>query len=285
MTAHSLDHIWSLAGDLRARFEHGARPDAKSLSLVDETVDATVAIRRCALYRNAFKGTAVSYPAAFLGFDALTEWIRRHRVTVDVTTAGELDRALAAGIEPMRIVVHPASAAAASIRHAVNAEAARFVVSSSQQIAVLADSADRIQRVVIDATDEAAGTLVSEVLAHRGLDLIGLHCRLDDDDAIGAVKLRTVIAEMSRIRLAHAILLTRISLAGLDVGERCLEPRILRRVAEAIGEVIGDACARHRYPRPALTLAPRRSALLPSRSASGREIVIKTCGSAAHATC
>jgi diaminopimelate decarboxylase len=69
MTAHSLDDIWSLAGDLRARFEHGARPDAKSLSLVDETV----AIRRCALYRNAFKGTAVSYPAAFLGFDALTD--------------------------------------------------------------------------------------------------------------------------------------------------------------------------------------------------------------------
>ena len=266
MTAHSLDHIWSLAGDLRARFEHGARPDAKSLSLVDETVDETVAIRRCALYRNAFKGTAVSYPAAFLGFDALTEWIRRHRVTVDVTTAGELDRALAAGIEPMRIVVHPASGAAASIRHAVNAEAARFVVSSSQQIAVLADSADRIQRVVIDATDEAAGTLASEVLAHRGLDLIGLHCRLDDaDDAIGAVKLRTVIAEMSWIRHEHAILITRISLAGFDVGERCLERRILRRVAEAIGEVIGDACAHHRYPRPALTLAPRRSALLPSR--------------------
>ena len=40
--------------------------------------------------------------------------------------------------------------------------------------------------------------------------------------------------------------------------------RILRRVAEAIGEVVGEACAHHRYPRPALTLSPSRAALLPA---------------------
>ena len=111
----------------------------------------------------------------------------------------------------------------------------------------------------------AADTLVSEVLAHRGLDLVGLHCRLDDpDDGIGAVKLRQMIAEMWRIRREHGILLTRISLAGLDIGEWGLVPRILRRVAEATDEVIGETCAQRRYPRPALTVAPRHSALLPS---------------------
>ena len=99
-------------------------------------------------------------------------------------------------------------AAAASIRHAVNAEAARFVVSSSQQIAILADSADPIQRVVIDATDEAGGTLVSEVLAHRGLDLIGLHCRSTTTTRSAPSNCERMIAEMSRIRREHAILLT-----------------------------------------------------------------------------
>jgi hypothetical protein len=69
---------------------------------------------------------------------------------------------------------------------------------------------------------------------------------------------------MSRIRREHNVLLTRVSLAGLDVGEHWLEPRILRRVAGAMGEVIGDACARHRYPRPALTLSPSPAALLPA---------------------
>jgi Pyridoxal-dependent decarboxylase, pyridoxal binding domain len=245
MTAHSLN----------GRF----RTDAKSLALLDETVT----LRRCALFRDAFKGIAVSYPAALLGFDSLAVWIRRHGVTVDVTSDVELAAAMADAIDPMHIVMHPQDGAAAPIRRAVNVGAARFVVRSSKQIAFLADSADRIQRVVIDATDAVADTLASKVLAHRGLELIGLHSRLDDpDDAIGMVKLREIIAAMVRIRREHGVLLSRVSVAGLDVGERCLEPRILRGVAEAMGEVIGDACARHRFPRPGLTLSPRRSALL-----------------------
>ena len=80
---------------------------------------------------------------------------------------------------------------------AVNAGAARFVVSSCRQIAILGDRADRTQRVVVDATDHAGGALASDVLTHPELELIGLHCNLDDpDDAIGAVKLRQMVAEM-----------------------------------------------------------------------------------------
>jgi Pyridoxal-dependent decarboxylase, pyridoxal binding domain len=261
VTAHSLDSLWSIPHDILARFEHGAGLDARPLALIDETV----ALRRCALYRKAFKGIAVSYPAELLEFDTLATWIRRERVTVDVTNAGELDQAIAAGIDPMHVVVHPQGRAVAPIRNAVNARAARFVVGSSRQTEILADNADRIQRVVVDATDHAGDTLAWEVLTHRGLELIGLHCRLDDpDDAIGAVKLRAMIGTMSWIRREHGVLLARISLAGMDVGEHCLELRILRRVAETIGEVVGEACERHRYPRPALTVSPSRVALLPA---------------------
>jgi diaminopimelate decarboxylase len=260
VTARSPEHLWPLPAEIIERFERGAGIDAKP-ALVDETL----ALRRCALYRDAFRGAAVSFPATVLGFDALAAWIRRHGVTVDVTTAGELDYALAKGIDPMRIVMHAGDRVAASIPNAVNAGAARFVVGSSRQIAVLVGHADQIQRVVIDATDRPADALAPRVLAHRGLELIGLHCRTDDRvDAIGAVKLREMIAAMSGIRREHGILLTRVSVAGLEVGERCLQPRILRRVAEAIGEVIGDACARHRYPRPALTVSPGRAGLLPA---------------------
>jgi Pyridoxal-dependent decarboxylase, pyridoxal binding domain len=250
MSAHSLENLWSLPSLA-----------AKPRALVDETV----ALRRCALYRKAFKGIAVGYPAALLEFDALAAWIRRERVTVDVTSAGELDRAIAAGIDPTHIVMHPQGRAAAPIRGAVIAGAARFVVGSSQQVAILAESTEQNQRVVIDATDGSACGLASQVLVHRGLDLIGLHCKLDEpEDVIGAVKLRAMIAEMSWIRHEHSVLLTRISVEGLHIAEHCLAPRILRGVAEAIGEVIGDACARHRYPRPALTLSPSRVAFLPA---------------------
>ncbi len=74
----------------------------KSIALVDETV----ALRRCALYRNAFGATAISYSAALLGFNAVANWIRRNRVAVDVTTAGELEGAVSAAVDLARIVVH-----------------------------------------------------------------------------------------------------------------------------------------------------------------------------------
>jgi len=257
MTAHSLDQMWSLSGDILSGFGHGERIDAKPLALVDEAV----ALRRCALYRDGFKGTAVGYPARLLRFDAVAAWIRRHGVTVDVTSAHELDRAMAAGIDPVHIVMHAGDAA--SIRRGVNSAVPRFVVGSSLQIAILADSAKPVQRVVVDATDHASGTLASEVLTYPELELIGLHCSLEDsEDAIGAVQLRQIIAEMAWIRHEKGVLLTRISLAGLDVAEPYMEPRILRRVGEAIDEVVGDACAAYRYPRPALTVSPNPITLL-----------------------
>jgi hypothetical protein len=261
VTAHPLDSLWSLPQDILARFELGKQLDAKPLTLIDEIV----ALRRSALYRKAFRGIAVSYPAELLDFDAVAAWIQREGVTIDVTNADELDRAIAAGIDPTHIVMHSHGRVAAPIRRALNAGTARFVVDASCQIAILANNSDRTQPVVVDVTEHARDTLAAEVLTRRGLELIGLHCRLDDpDDAIGAVKLREMIEEMARIRRHHGVLLTRISLAGFGVGEHGLELRILRRVAEAIGEVVGEACAHHRYPRPALTVSPSRAALLPA---------------------
>jgi hypothetical protein len=102
------------------------------------------------------------------------------------------------------------------------------------------------------------------VLAHKELDLVGLHCRLDTGDVVGALTLSRAIGEMSWIRRRYGVLVTQISLADLDVGQHC-ERWILRRVYGAISEVINDACARHRFPRPAFTLAPSRGALLLGR--------------------
>jgi diaminopimelate decarboxylase len=246
----------TLSMDLLTRTDHAARPTAKPLAPVDETF----VLRRCAQYRDGFKGTAVSFPAALLRFTTGRDWIHRHRVAVDVTTDGELAQAVVAGTEPGRIVIHPRDGAPLTQR-AVNIEAARFVVSSSRHVARLAAHTQQRRQVLVDATADAVGDLASDVLGHKELHLIGLHCRLDPGDVVGALTLSRAIGEMSWIRRRHDVLLTQISLANLDVGQRC-ERWILRRVAGAISEVIDDACARHRFPRPALTLAPSRGALL-----------------------
>lgn len=243
--------------DRLTRSGHAAGPKANALALVDENA----VLRRCAQYRDGFKGTAVSFPAALLRFSTVREWIQRQRVAVDVTTDGELAHAVVAGTEPGRIVIHPRDGSWEPTRRAVNIEAGRFVVSSSRHVSRLAAHTQQRRQVLVDATAGDVGDLASDMLAHKELDLVGFHCRLQHGDVVGALTLSRAIGEMAWIRRRHEVLVTQISLANLDVGERC-ERWILRRVTDAISEVIDDACARHRFPRPALTLAPSRGALL-----------------------
>lgn len=224
-------------------------------------LDDTVVLRRCALWRSAFKGSSVSYPADLLGFGPAAEWIRRYRVTVDVVTAAEFNLALASGIRSAQLVMHPRNAAA--IARAAIGQAARLVIDTDEQAAAVARGARRREHVFVGA-GAARDPVIAEVLAHRRLDLTGLHCTADPfDDPIGLGALRSAVAEMAMIRRRHSVVLSRISLAGMDGGLFGAHPWALRRVADALGEVLDDQCARYRYPRPALTVAPSISALLP----------------------
>ena len=58
----------------------------------DTRLDEALVLRRCAMYRKAFRGTAISYPADALRFEAVAVWTREHGVTVDVTSTDDLDR-------------------------------------------------------------------------------------------------------------------------------------------------------------------------------------------------
>lgn len=243
--------------DHLTRTERAADTKAKPLVSVDETA----ILHRCVQYRDGFKGTAVRLPAAVLRFGAVGEWIQRQRLAVDVTTDGELAQAVVTGTEPGRIVIHPRDGIGEPTRRAVNVDVARFVVRSSHHVARVAAHSRGRRQVLVDAAADGVGALASDVLAHGKLDLVGLHCRLEDGDVVGALALSRAIGEMSWIRRRYDVLLTQISLANLDVGQRC-ERWILRRVSDAISEVMEEACARHRFPRPALTLAPSRGALL-----------------------
>ncbi|WP_066899033.1 hypothetical protein [Mycolicibacterium houstonense] len=224
-------------------------------------LDETVVLRRCALWRNAFKGLSVSFPGELLGFHSTAAWMRRHRVTVDVATAAELNLALAAGIRPAQLVMHPRNGAA--IARAGTGDAARFVIDTAQQATAIARGAQRVEQVLAIAGD-ALPSVAAEVLRHRQLELIGLHCTAEpSDDPIGLGALRTALADMAMIRRRYSLVLGRISLAGLDGGLLYLRPWALRRVADALGDVLDEQCAHHRYPRPALTVAPLTCALLP----------------------
>lgn len=224
-------------------------------------LDEAVVLRRCALWRSAFKGSSVSYPAELLNVEPAAAWMRRHRVTVDAGTAAEFNLALASGIRSAQLVMHPRNAAA--MASVVVEQPARLVINSDQQAAALVRGAQRRQHVLVCA-GPGMFAVVAEVLERQRLDLVGLHCTVDPSgDTVGLGALRSAVAEMAMIRRRHSVLLSRISLAGLDGGLLGLHPWALRRVAEALGEVLDEQCARYRFPRPALTVASSLQALLP----------------------
>ena len=69
---------------------------------------------------------------------AVAKWVKKHGYAIDVRSSDELTLAISADIPPARIIMHDNGATAGPIRRAVNVGVGRFVISSSQQIAVLA---------------------------------------------------------------------------------------------------------------------------------------------------
>ena len=231
---------------------------------VDERLDETITLRRCALQRSVFKGSAVSFPAEVLRFDAVADWIRRHGFPVDVTCAEELDRVLRAGIAASHVVMQCAGGAADPVQHAVVAGVRRFIIDSSEHLAVLERSfAKRPHPVMVDAS--SFDRLAGEAAAHSRLDLVGLHCRLGGVDVAGLPEIVVeTMATMACFNRKHGVVLSRMSLGDVDLTQIGGNPRGLHRVAEMIDDAVVEGCERFRCPRPALTLSPCRSTLMPT---------------------
>ena len=222
----------------------------------DLRLDEAIALRRCALYRRAFHGSAVGCPAALLRFDAVANWCRSEGVTVDVASGDEFDRATAAGIPAAQTVVHCRDHRV--MRAAARTGAGRYLVDDTGQIAFLgAGLAAGPMRFVVDTTEQCPDVLAAEVAGHGRLELIGLHYRVGHTDlAALAATVDELFGQMVRISREHAVMLTRLSLGDVELADFA-DPPALRRAAELIDGVVEDGCARFRYPRPALTLSIR----------------------------
>ena len=234
------------------------RVDIGSRLATDVRLDEAIALRRCAMYRKAFRGTAIGYPAAAIRLDAIAGWMRREGVTVDVASADELDWAVIAGIHPSHIVMHGLDEAAGLIALGVG----RVIVESAEQMAMLRWCATGPQAVLVDVTDACLETPL--MVDHR-VQFHGLHYRAGGADITGLAEIiSAMIAEMAGITRKWGGVLSRLSVGGVDLTDGEIDPRGLRRVAQTINEVVEEACIRFRYPRPALTLSPSPITLLPA---------------------
>jgi Pyridoxal-dependent decarboxylase, pyridoxal binding domain len=234
------------------------RVDIGSRLATDVRLDEAIALRRCAMYRKAFRGTAIGYPAAAIRLDAIAGWMRREGVTVDAASADELDWAVIAGIHPSHIVMHGLDEAAGLIALGVG----RVIVESAEQMAMLRSCATGPQAVLVDVTDAC---LERPLMVDRRVQFHGLHYRADGADITGLAEIiSAMIAEMAGITRKWGGVLSRLSVGGVDLTDGDADSRILRRVAPTINEVVEEACIRFRYPRPALTVSPSPITLLPA---------------------
>ncbi|HTY27020.1 MAG TPA: hypothetical protein VMD51_02590 [Mycobacterium sp.] len=230
----------------------------------DARLDGAVAVRRCAQYRKAFRWAAVSYPVDVLSLDAPSAWIRRHGVSVDVGDGDELETALSAGVDPLRVIMHQSGPHAAPVRDVVDAGVGRVVVNSSANVAVLAATASRQQRVLIQVTDRPVEGLAEDVVASERLDLIGLHRHLTPGEP-GVAAVVAMIAAMQRIAKQQGVIPARLSLADVDVADWGRNAVDLNAMSDAIGDAIETGCIAARFGRPAVNVSPSAAALVPGR--------------------
>ena len=255
-------------------------------------IDETDFRRRARRYRKALRsadGFEVVYAGKSLLTTAVARWAREEGLGIDVCSAGELATALAAGVDPARVVMHGNAKSPDELRDAVRVGVGRIVLDSCMEIAYLAGLACRRQRVLIRVTpdidihghravttgisdqkfgftlaEDAAADAVTRVLAHPILDLVGLHCHIGSqvtDPALYGEAIHRMIAAMADIRARHGVILTELNIGGGHAipylpGDRELDVTELARVIE---DALDEACAAEHFPRPTVVVEPGRA--------------------------
>jgi diaminopimelate decarboxylase len=261
---------------------------------------------RARRYRTTLRGTRIVYAAKALLSTEVARWVSDEGLGLDVCSPGELTVAVAAGLDPHRIVMHGNAKSTRELKAAAAAEVGRIVIDSGTELALLASQARIPRRVLIRVTPDvdihghaAVTTGITDqkfgfamaggdalmaarrVLDQPMLDLVGLHFHLGsqvtDPYAYGEA-IRRTIALMADIRTRHGVVLAELNIGGghgvpyiagdgeLDLGE----------LADTIDDALDAACAAERFPRPTIVVEPGRALAARAGVTCYRVVSIKT---------
>ncbi|MGM1028545.1 MAG: diaminopimelate decarboxylase [Actinomycetota bacterium] len=255
--------------------------------LVDETVVRGRARRIREAFEAAFDAVDVYYAGKALLTADLARWMREEGLRIDACSAGELQVALRAGIEPEALGYHGNNKSVPAIETAVAAGIGTFVLDSpieAERVAAAAERAGRVQRVrlrisvgVHASTHEFLATshedqkfgvavadapaLVARIRELPSLELVGLHTHIGSQifDASG-------FAESARRMLAlHAELGASAPLAELNLGggfgiayTAADRPEPIEQIAASLADAVRAAAAELGVPVPRIAIEPGR---------------------------
>ena len=253
--------------------------------VLDES-DLRHRIRR---YHTALRGVEIVYAAKSLLTTDVARWVTEEGAGIDVSSGGELAIALAAGVDPARIVMHGNAKSVDELRHATAAGVGRLVIDSLMEIAYLACEVRRPQRVLIRVTPDIdicghaavttgvndqkfgftltgghAAEAAKRILHQPLLELVGMHCHIGSqvtDPALYGEAVRRMITAMADIRAAHGVILTELNIGGgHGVPYVSGDPELdLAELGEIIEDALDWACAAERFPRPRVVVEPGRA--------------------------
>ena len=251
---------------------------------------------RARAFRTAFDraasahGTAarVYYAGKAFLSTAVARWVTQEGLNVDVCTLGELEVALAAGVDPGRIGFHGNNKSVAELERAVAVGVGTVIVDSAIEIERLGAITTRtgaVQDVMIRVNSgvhaethdflatahedqkfgfafpdaEAAAVRIREL---EGLRLIGLHCHIGSQ-IFGVAGFRE---SASRVLELHERLRAGGDLPVLNLGggfgiayTRVDDPTPIAELAAGIVEAVASGCAARGIPLPELAFEPGRA--------------------------
>ena len=264
-------------------------------------VDEADARARAATLRTAFEtefariGTTVRvYYAgkAFLSTE-VARWMVAAGLNIDVCSGGELEVALAAGIDPARLGFHGNNKSRAEIDQATQVGVGTIIIDSAIEIERVAEAAVRhgmVQSVRLRVNSgvhahtheflatahedqkfgvvlEDAPRLVAAIRAHASLTFIGLHCHIGSQ-IFGA---DGFAESASRLLAVHAGLLSGGPVPELNLGggfgiayTAADRPTPIPELASRLADIVAAECGRRGIPIPVIAIEPGRAIIGPA---------------------
>ncbi|SBS77308.1 Diaminopimelate decarboxylase [uncultured Mycobacterium sp.] len=240
-------------------------------------------------YQSALPGVSIAYAGKSLLTTTVAGWIDREGLGLDVCSGGELATALAAGVDPARIILHGNAKTPDELRDAAAVGVGRIVVDAPLEIAFLAGQVRAHQTVLLrvipgvdigghpavttgvddqkfgfTVADDRALDAVGRILNQPCLSLAGLHCHIGSqvaDPTLYGKAIARMIALMADIRTRFGVTLPELNIGGGHaVPYVAGDPELnLAQFAEVVENSLESACAAARFPRPALTVEPGRA--------------------------
>ncbi|CAH0137535.1 Diaminopimelate decarboxylase [Microbacterium sp. Bi121] len=224
---------------------------------------------------------------AFLS-TAVARWVTEEGLGVDVCTRGELEVALAAGVDAARIGFHGNNKLPSEIERAVAAGVGTIIVDSAieiERIAAAASRLDIVQRVLVRVNsgvhaethdflataheDQKFGmpfadaeTAVARIRELPSLEFAGLHCHIGSQ-IFGVAGFRESAARVlelhQALRAGGEIPILNLG-GGFGIAYTSVDdPTPIARLASEIVDAVASGCAERGIPLPTLAFEPGRA--------------------------